>query len=327
MVAPFEDLQRALADRYRVERELGRGGMATVLLAEDLRHQRWTAIKVFRPELIALLGPERFLREIAIASKLQHPHILPLLDSGTAAGLLYYVMPYVAGESLRELLDRQQQLAVPDALRLAREVASALDYAHRHGVVHRDIKPENVLLVDDHAVVADFGIARAIDLAAGPQTTATGAVLGTPAYMSPEQASDARHVDGRTDVYSLACTTYEMLAGQPPFTGPTAGAVIYQQLNAEPRPVTTLRPAVPSRIDSALTKALAKVPADRYATAGDFAKALEPTEDARASATGGRRPAWWRLRAAALPALLIVAAIVLPVLLTIFTHWANRSPE
>jgi serine/threonine-protein kinase len=252
-----EQLSTALADRYRLERELGRGGMATVFLAEDLKHRRRVAIKVLRPELTALLGPERFLREIEISARLQHPHILTLLDSGEAGGLLYYVMPYVEGESLRERLAREHQLPVKEALRLAREVADALDHAHRAGVVHRDIKPENILLQAGHAVVADFGIARAVSAAGGTQLTTAGTAVGTPAYMSPEQVMGSRDLDGRSDLYSLGCVLYEMLAGVPPFAGAAAESLAYQHLSVAPRPVSTLRTTVPKVVERALETALA----------------------------------------------------------------------
>ena len=268
-----EQLGAALEGRYRIERELGRGGMATVFLAEDLRHRRRVAIKVLLPELAAALGAERFLREIEVAAGLNHPHILPLHESGEAGGLLYYVMPYVEGESLRKRLTREQQLPLDDALPIAREVADALNYAHSHDVVHRDIKPENILLSEGHAVVADFGIARAITVA-GPSTlTATGMALGTPAYMSPEQAAGSRDLDGRSDLYSLGCVLYEMLAGQPPFNGPPE-SLAYQHLSVTPRPVTELRPATPPEVARALNRALAKTPADRFSTSAQFASAL-----------------------------------------------------
>src|SRR5512136_3438958 len=244
MADTLERLQRHLEGRYRIERELGRGGMATVFLAADLKHERKVAIKVLDPEVAAAIGPERFLREIATVAKLTHPHILPLFDSGVADGLLFYVMPFVEGESLRDRITREKQLPVDDALRIAREVADALSYAHSRGVVHRDIKPENILLEEGHAVVADFGIARAA--AGAEKLTATGVMVGTPAYMSPEQAAGSRELDGRSDLYSLGCVLYEMLAGQPPFTGPTAESVIFQHLNLTPRPIMELRPAVPA---------------------------------------------------------------------------------
>jgi len=282
-------LRDALSDRYRIERELGRGGMATVFLAEDLRHHRQVAIKVLDPEVAAAVGSERFLREIETVARLTHPHILPLHDSGQAGGLLYYVMPHVAGESLRQRLEREKQLPVEEALRLAREVADALAYAHRQGVVHRDIKPENVLLEEGHALVADFGIARAVAGAGGEKLTATGVSVGTPAYMSPEQAAGGRDVDGRSDLYSLGCVLYEMLAGEAPFTGPTAESLVHQHLNVTPRPVTELRTSVPMPAAAALQRALAKTPADRYTTTGEFAAALAaPAHPGAAPAAASR---------------------------------------
>ena len=230
-----EQLQSGLADRYRLERELGRGGMATVYLARDIRHKRPVALKVLHPELGAVLGTERFLREVETAAGLQHPHILPVFDSGEAAGRLWYTMPYVEGESLRDRLRREVQLPVEDAVRLTREVAEALDYAHRHGVVHRDIKPDNILLTEGHASVADFGIAKAVSTAGGEALTQTGTAVGTPAYMSPEQASPGAPLDGRSDVYSLGCVLYEMLAGEPPFTGPSSQAIIARHCADPPR--------------------------------------------------------------------------------------------
>jgi predicted ATPase len=267
-----------LSDRYRIEREIGRGGMATVYLAQDLKHQRQVAIKVMSPDIAALMGPDRFLREIEVAASLNHPHIVPLFDSGAAGELLYYVMPFVAGESLRARLAREQQLPVDEALRLAREVASALGYAHQHGLVHRDVKPENILLLEGMALVADFGIAHTLEtdvLADRTRlTTAAGAVLGTPAYMSPEQARGGG-VDARSDIYSLACVLFEMLAGQPPFVAPAADAVLRMHVTVEARPVTDLRPAVPGAVARVVGRALAKVPADRFATAAQFAEALD----------------------------------------------------
>jgi len=231
-----ERLDAALSDRYTIERELGSGGMATVYLAEDLKHHRKVAVKVLRPELAAALGSERFLREIEVTAGLTHPHILPLFDSGEADGFLYYVMPYIAGESLRQRLNRETQLPVDDARAIARQVAAALDFAHRHDVVHRDIKPENVLLHEGEALVADFGIALAVTAAGGGRLTETGLSIGTPAYMSPEQVTGDRAIDGRSDIYSLACVLYEMLAGEPPYTGPTAQAVLARKLSeAVPR--------------------------------------------------------------------------------------------
>ena len=271
------DAQRlgvALAGRYRIERELGAGGMATVYLAHDVKHDRKVALKILRPDIAATLGHERFLREITTTANLRHPHILPLFDSGEADELLYYVMPYVEGETLRARIDREKQLPLDDAVRIATEIADALTYASSRGLVHRDIKPENILIDGEHAVVADFGIVRAISTAGGDSLTQTGLAIGTPAYMSPEQAAAEANVDGRSDQYALACVTYEMLAGQPPFTGPTAASVVHQQLSVEPRPVTQLRAALPISVADALRRALAKSPADRFATSTEFAAAL-----------------------------------------------------
>jgi serine/threonine-protein kinase len=268
---------QALGGGYSVERELGRGGMATVYLARDLRHRRPVAVKVLHPELSAVLGPERFLREIELTASLQHPHILPLFDSGAAGGLLYYVMPYVEGETLRARLVRQRQLAVPEAVRLAREVADALAYAHGRGVVHRDVKPENILLQgreSPHALVADFGIALAVEDAGRARMTRTGLSLGTPQYMAPEQAAGERAVDARADVYALGAVLYEMLAGEPPFTGPTARAVVARALTEPPRPLAAARPSVPPHVEAAVLTALAKLPADRFPSADAFAAAL-----------------------------------------------------
>ena len=273
----LEQLTAALGDRYRVERELGHGGMAVVFLAEDLKHRRRVAIKLLKPDLSAVLGSERFLREIEIAASLQHPHILPLFDSGQAGGLLYYVMPFAEGESLRQRLAREQQLPLDAALQITREVGSALQYAHEHGVIHRDIKPENVVLSGGQAVVADFGIARALHAASPEQLTLTGMVVGTPQYMSPEQAAGAA-VDGRSDQYSLACTLYEMLSGQPPFTGPSSQAVIARH-SLEPVPsLRVVRQTVPPAVEGAIMKAMAKVPADRFASMQQFLDALASPE-------------------------------------------------
>src|SRR5437763_1305878 len=262
-------LQAALADRYTIERELGRGGMATVYLAQDRKHHRQVAIKVLKPELAAALGPERFLREIETAARLNHPHILPLHDSGEATGLLYYVMPYVEGETLRNRLDRAGQLPVAEAVQIVREVADALSHAHSHDVVHRDIKPENILLEAGHAVVSDFGIARAIRAAAGASLTATGIAIGTPGYMSPEQGVASARVDERTDIYSLGCVLYEMLAGEPPFTGPSAESIVRQHLAAAPPRVSAMRAAGAPAIEQAIVRALAQTPAARFASAGE----------------------------------------------------------
>ncbi len=274
MTAPVR-LAEALADRYRVERELGQGGMATVYLAQDLRHGRKVALKVLRPELSAILGGERFLKEIELTAGLQHPHILPLHDSGEAGGHVYYVMPYVEGESLRDRLNREKQLPIADAVRIATEVASALDYAHRHGVIHRDIKPENILLHDGSALVADFGIALAASTAGGgTRMTETGMSLGTPHYMSPEQALGEREITARSDVYALGCVLYEMLTAEPPFTGNTAQAIIARVMTEQPRSLVLQRHTIPPHVEAAVAQALEKLPADRFATAAEFAAAL-----------------------------------------------------
>jgi len=271
-----EQLERGLTDHYRIERELGRGGMAVVYLAQDLRHERPVALKVLLPELAATLGPERFQREIRLAARLQHPHILTVHDSGEAAGRLWFTMPFVEGESLRDRLRRERQLPVEDALRIAREAASALDYAHRHGVVHRDIKPENILLTaDGDTLVADFGIARAIGGEDG--LTQTGLAIGTPAYMSPEQAAGDNALDARTDLYSLAAVLYEMLAGEAPWTGPTTQSIMAKRLSEPPPSVRAVRPNVTAAVDDAIRRALAPVAADRFATAAQFAQTLHST--------------------------------------------------
>lgn len=269
-----ERLRTALDERYVLEREIGRGGMATVYLARDVRHSRSVALKVLDPELGAVLGPDRFLSEIRVTANLQHPNLLPLFDSGQADGLLFYVMPFVEGESLRSRLEREKQLPVDDAVRIAMSVASALDYAHRHGVIHRDLKPENILLHEGQPVVADFGIALAVSNAGGARITQTGLSLGTPQYMSPEQATGDRAIDGRTDIYSLAAVLYEMLTGDPPHMGSTAQAVIAKVLTDRPRSVHAVRPSVPAGVSAAIDRALEKLPADRFATAHDFAEAL-----------------------------------------------------
>jgi TolB-like protein/Flp pilus assembly protein TadD/tRNA A-37 threonylcarbamoyl transferase component Bud32 len=288
----LERLQTALAGRYRIEREVGRGGMATVYLAEDLKHGRRVALKVLRPELSSSLGAERFQREIATASRLQHPHILALHDSGEAAGLLYYAMPYVEGESLRSRLTREVQLDATVAVGIAAAVADALTCAHAAGVLHRDIKPENILLTGGHAVVADFGIARALDAVGADRLTETGLALGTPHYMSPEQAAGARVLDARSDVYALGCVVYEMLAGEPPFNGPTSQAILARHA-LDPVPcLRTVRSTISPALESTVGKALAKVPADRFATALEFKEAL--TRASREPAITRRTPAWRR---------------------------------
>jgi len=320
----LERLRAALADRYRLERELGRGGMATVYFANDLRHDRPVALKVLKPELAHALGPERFLREVKITARLNHPHILPLLDSGEAEGFLYYVMPYVEGESLRDRLEREKQLPLDDALLIAREVADALAYAHGHDVVHRDIKPENILLESGHAVVADFGIARAITAAGGEKLTETGLAVGTPAYMSPEQAAGETTLDGRSDLYSLGCVLYEMLAGEPPFTGPTVGSVVRQHLAAEPPSIRVIRPAVPGWVASVLSRALAKTPVDRFTTVALFNEALVRRESAPMAAAGPGPGAAPSRRVGRL-ALIGVAAVVGGALL-LRSGWETPAP-
>src|SRR2546422_569747 len=279
-------LRTGLAERYRVERELAHGRMATVFLAHDLKHQRRVAIKVLHPELAAAVGTTRFLREIGFAAQLRHPHIVPLNDSGEQGGLPYFVMPYVEGESLRDRLEREPQLPVSEALRVASDVAQALAYAHSLGVVHRDVKPENILLENGHALVTDFGIARAISTAGSDRLTETGIALGTPAYMSPEQGAEDGPVDGRSDLYALGCVVYEMLAGTPPFTGPTAQAILARHAVDPVAPIRTVRKTVPRGVEQAVLKALAKVPADRYAGATEFAQAL--TQPALEQGSSGR---------------------------------------
>src|SRR5512145_2138165 len=257
----------ALTDRYRIERELGAGGMATVYLAEDLKHDRKVAIKVLKPELAAVLGAERFVQEIKTTAALSHPHILPLFDSGTADAFLFYVMPFIEGETIRNRLNRETQLGIDDAVRIAREVADALDYAHRHGVIHRDIKPENILLHDGRAMVMDFGIALAVSAAAGGRMTETGLSLGTPHYMSPEQATAEKEISGRSDVYSLASVLYEMLTGNPPHTGGSAQQIIMKIIAEPVETVTRYRKSVPPNVAAALDQALEKLPADRFDSA------------------------------------------------------------
>jgi eukaryotic-like serine/threonine-protein kinase len=281
-------LATAIADRYSIEREIGRGGMATVYLARDLKHDRHVALKLLNPELGAVLGVERFLSEIRVTANLQHPNLLPLFDSGAAAGLLFYVMPYVDGESLRHRLDREKQLPVDEALHIALAVANALDYAHARGVVHRDLKPENILLQHGEPLVADFGIALAVSNAGGARVTQTGLSLGTPQYMSPEQATGDRVIDGRSDIYSLGAVLYEMLGGEPPHTGTTGQAIIAKLMTEEPRPLTALRRLVPAHVDAAVHRALEKMPADRWSTAREFAEALRGERPAGVIARGRR---------------------------------------
>jgi serine/threonine protein kinase/Tfp pilus assembly protein PilF len=274
LALPIERLRTALTGSYIIDRELGRGGMATVYLAQDCKHDRVVALKVLHPDLAASLGPERFLREIKLAARLNHPHILPLFDSGEADGFLFYVMPYVEGESLRERLEREKQLPVDEAVHHAKAIASALDYAHRQQIVHRDIKPENVMLYEGEAMVMDFGIAKAVSSASTETLTQTGMMVGTPAYVSPEQASGELNLDGKSDQYSLACVLYEMLAGERPFSGPTAQAVLTKRFTEMPKPLRGVRGSIPEHVERAVTKAMATVPSDRFATTSAFAQAL-----------------------------------------------------
>jgi serine/threonine-protein kinase len=313
-------LTSALADRYQIERELGAGGMATVYLARDLRHDRKVALKVLRPELAAVLGGERFLKEIQLTANLQHPHILALHDSGEADGIVFYVMPYIEGESLRDRLTKEKQLPVDEAVRIATQVAGALDYAHRHGVVHRDIKPENILLHDGSALVADFGIALAASTAGGgKRMTETGMSLGTPHYMSPEQAMGEKEITAKSDVYALGCVLYEMLTAEPPFTGATAQAIVARVMTEEPRSLTLQRRTIPPHVDAAVRRALQKLPADRFASAAQFAEALAnpafgtvPATAAReaAPAPGAPRPAKLAWVAARVAPWVVAAAAV-----------------
>ncbi|HEX7024855.1 MAG TPA: protein kinase, partial [Gemmatimonadales bacterium] len=280
-VGEIARVRKALSGSYAIERVLGEGGMATVYLATDLKHRRQVAVKVMRPELASTLGAERFLREVEIAAQLSHPHILPMHDSGNAGGVLYYVMPFVEGESLHERIRRETALPVDEALRIAREVTEALAYAHGRKIIHRDIKPANIMLSAGHALVADFGIARAVGAGAGPGAaiTKTGLAVGTPQYMSPEQASGSAAVDSRSDIFAVGCVLYEMLAGEPPFTGPTPQAIVVRSMTEAPRPLTSTREGLSPAIEAVVTRALAKNPADRWQTAGEFAKALGSAED------------------------------------------------
>jgi Tol biopolymer transport system component/tRNA A-37 threonylcarbamoyl transferase component Bud32 len=285
-----DDLQRSLAGRYIVEREIGSGAMATVYLARDVRHDRKVALKVLKPELAAVLGVDRFLSEIKVTANLQHPNLLPLFDSGEAGGLLFYVMPYVEGETLRARLDREKQLPVNEAVRIAVALAGALGEAHEHGIVHRDLKPENIMLHAGHPIIADFGIALAVARAAGPRITQSGFSLGTPQYSSPEQAAGDRQIDSRSDIFALGAVTYEMLAGEPPFTGSSAQSIIARIMTADPPSLRSGRPSVPSSVEDAVNKALAKVPADRFRSATEFADAItNPAFTTATSANGGRR--------------------------------------
>jgi len=310
-------LSTALADRYRIERRLGEGGMATVYLAEDLKHDRKVALKVLKPELAAILGAERFLSEIKVTANLQHPNILPLYDSGEADSFLYYVMPFVEGDTLRDKLERERQLSVEETVEIAKSVSAALGYAHEQGIIHRDIKPENILLQRGQALVADFGIALAVNQAGGTRLTETGLSLGTPQYMSPEQAMGDRELDARSDIYSLGVITYEMLVGDPPHLGGNAQAIIAKILSEKPSPITLTRDLVPLNVDAAVQKALAKSPADRFASAERYVEALtNPTftlPSTQASVVAGTPLAGFWNRASialtALAAVLLVTAL------------------
>ena len=316
MANTLDRLKTALADRYAIQEELGAGGMATVYLAEDLKHHRKVAVKVLRPELAAVLGAERFVQEIETTANLQHPHILPLFDSGEADSFLYYVMPFIDGETLRDKLNRETQLGIDEAVKITTEVADALDYAHRNNVIHRDIKPENILLHNGRPMVADFGIALAVTTAGGTRLTETGLSLGTPQYMSPEQATGEREVTARSDVYSLGAVVYEMLVGDPPHTGSTVQAVVAKVVSAEPQPISDVRHTTPPNVDAAVQKALAKVPADRFESAAKFAEALgdpsfslptvEAVETSVALGSGA-----WKLVAIGLAGLSLILAVML----------------
>ena len=323
MADPFERVQSAIGSTYRIERELGRGGMATVYLAHDLRHDRRVALKVLRPDLAVALGPERFHQEIRLAAGLQHPHILTVLDSGGSGSVLWFTMPLVEGETLRARLDREGQLPIDEAVRLAGEVADALGCAHSHAIVHRDIKPENILLSGTvapggissgqaHALVADFGIARSLERASD-RLTDTGMILGTPAYMSPEQASGERNLDGRTDVYSLSCVLYEMLAGEPPYTGPTPQAIISKRFSDPVPSARRLRDGLPPAVDAVLRRGLARVPADRFRTATEFGDALAAAFRGPAASRRKREP--------------ILAVLALVIIAIGAVLWNRRTPR
>ena len=329
MTDPITRLNAALEGRYRVGREIGEGGMATVYLAEDLRHERKVALKVLKPELAAVVGGERFLAEIQTTANLQHPHILPLFDSGEEDGFLYYVMPYVEGESLRDRIDREKQLPVEESLRIASDIAEALDHAHRHGVVHRDIKPANILLTDGRPLIADFGIALAVAQAGGGRVTETGLSVGTPHYMSPEQATGDRDVDPRTDVYALGCVLYEMLIGEPPYSGTTAQAVLGKIIQGKPISATEARGTVPPNVDAAIRKALEKLPADRFGSARELAGALADPgfqygKDAGAAAG---LPASRRRTYAAAAVGLLIGVVAVGAAVLFITPRNARSPQ
>ena len=315
-------LNAALEGRYAIERELGEGGMATVYLAEDIKHNRKVALKVLKPELAAVVGAERFLTEIKVTANLNHPHILPLHDSGEADGFLFYVMPYLEGESLRDRIDREKQLPVDEAVRIATAVANALDHAHRHKVIHRDIKPANILLQDGEPVVADFGIALAVGAAGGTRLTETGLSLGTPFYMSPEQATGDQPVGASTDTYALGSVLYEMLVGEPPYPGTTAQAVLGKIIAGKPVSATEQRPAIPANVDAALRKALEKLPADRFTSAQDFMRALGDEHfrygEAVAGVAGAAAGPWNRLS---------IAMTALAAVSTLTLGWSLLRPE
>ena len=322
MTDPISRLNAALEGRYAIERELGEGGMATVYLADDLKHERKVALKVLKPELAAVVGAERFLAEIKTTANLQHPHILPLFDSGEADTFLFYVMPYVEGETLREKLDRQHQLPVDEAVRITTNVAEALEYAHSHGVVHRDIKPANILLQAGKPVISDFGIALAVGMAGGGRLTENGLSLGTPHYMSPEQATGDLSVGAATDIYALGCVLYEMLVGEPPYTGPNAQAVLGQIIAGEAASATKHRTSVPVNVDAALRCALEKIPADRFTSAQELAKALgdEHFRYGELATVGASAPEgpWNRLT---------IATTTLAAVLTLTLAWSFLRPQ
>ncbi|MGW8267653.1 MAG: serine/threonine-protein kinase, partial [Longimicrobiales bacterium] len=311
----FQELKRGLADRYSIEDEVGVGAMGVVYRAQDIRHERRVALKVLRPEIAATIGTDRFLREIRIEAQLNHPHILPVYDSGEVEGLLFCVMPFVEGESLRDRLDRERQLPCDEALRICREVADALFFAHARDLIHRDVKPANILLESGHAVLADFGLAKALSAAGDQGLTRAGFAVGTPAYASPEQAAGDERIDGRSDLYSLGCVLYEMLAGQPPFVGPTADSVVRQHLTQPPPSVRVMRTSVPEAVEEILTRLLEKSPADRFSSAEELVRAL----DAAISGEWKRlqRPLGFRLRrnlrvTVPVAALLVVFVVVFP---------------
>ena len=322
MSDPVTRLNAALVGRYAIERELGEGGMATVYLADDLKHERKVALKVLKPELAAVVGAERFLAEIKTTANLTHPHILPLFDSGEVDSFLFYVMPHIEGDSLRERIDREKQLPVDDAVKITTDLAEALDYAHRHKIIHRDIKPANILIHEGRPLIADFGIALAVGVAGGGRLTETGLSLGTPHYMSPEQATGDQMVGATTDIYALGCVLYEMLVGEPPFTGPNAQAVLGQIITSEVVSATEKRASIPSNVDAAIRKALEKLPADRFTSAQDFVKALGDEHfrygELATAGGGGAAGAWNRLS---------IATATLAALFAVAFAWLLLRPE